>query len=1094
MWKNFCKPKYQHGLIFTKFVIHVFPTITGTCVCFTARGKIDWLIKKGCKTMLKKGILSAVLFVSIYIGSNLTSLLAADATSDYSTMSGYITSGGTIQLSGSSQTLSLNGQNSLTATQDVNLSAVPGTTQTFQRSMDSSEAMLTIGTNDPILLGEGIVFQMVDGAARTGTDVRGGAVTSNQTGSSISIGATFHGNRINATNASGAASAYGGGLYTTGTISEITQLARFIDNHVVAESTSGNANAYGGGVRANVINTIDGTIQNNSISAIGILATEARGGGVVANSNMGTVGSDALITGNRVNATSDSGTASVYGGGLYTNGDITEIQSGATISNNHVVAESTSGSANAYGGGVRANIIDTIDGTIQNNSISAIGISADARGGGVVANSSMGTVGSDALVTGNRVNATSDSGLAFANGGGLYTNGTLDEIRSGATISNNHVVAESTSGNAVALGGGVLASGDMEIGAATFVGNSITAVGAGNSIAHGGAIFLSTTGGNGTLSLDPGSGTLLIRGNMADGVANGIHIGALVDSFTGDYLNSNNDAQINVDGSGGLVAMYDPVSIYQNNNNDFIFTKSNNGSLLWGGENVFTAEIGSNSTTTMTFKGGTTTLLANYTACVDGGMQFDALKFDGSSTTIKPILNGRDNSIAAFQSPTNLDVTGSPELAPQYLNLDINAPVDQQWLFISDGNSNDFNVIDSKGVDFSVENDSDGLWIKADATQQLTNVRNAFGVAGANAEAASPAIAQVFNMLDPDLQDTLSTNFLTNPGLLPSLTGESILNQGNLALKQSRFLRFAAMEQGLFQEEDRTNYGLFRGQCKEPNRKPRAWFSYIGGDFDMDNHGRYYGYDSRIDAGSIGLSRNFSQGTTSGVFFTFGQAQNDFDSLLSRIESDVFQFGAFHEIRFRDCWRMNFQGSYSHFDNNVERFSGGVFPHSGSFDQDVYGFGTELSRDFGTLRCGRLTPFFGIDWEHLEQSSYIDSSGPFGLVVKGTDGDSIQSRLGARWSQEWLGSLLSPELLVAWRHEYGDTRISSSSFFASNSGVIAPVRSYAEDRDVFDVGMNLKSQIFHRWGIHVFGNTGYLASLSPNGTDQNWFAGVELRR
>ncbi len=199
-------------------------------------------------------------------------------------------------------------------------------------------------------------------------------------------------------------------------------------NRVSATNTVGDASASSGGLHS------DGPLallSNDTISGNTVIATTPPGssGNAGADSGAGQFGAspirDTRVTGNSVEARSWAGTAEAIGGAFsIATSPVTTITN-SVISNNRLDATTTSGSAIVEGGGIQNGQLLTLQNTVvANNTGTAQGPKGVSQGGGIWSGSVFGTappiqlalVGS--TVSGNTV--TASAGIT-ARGGGLYT-------------------------------------------------------------------------------------------------------------------------------------------------------------------------------------------------------------------------------------------------------------------------------------------------------------------------------------------------------------------------------------------------------------------------------------------------------------------------------------------------------------------------------------------------------------------------------------------------------------------------------------------------------------------------------------------------
>ena len=164
-------------------------------------------------------------------------------------------------------------------------------------------------------------------------------------------GARINGNRLSMTNSVGDATAFSAGLHADGPL--VLRDSSVSGNAVRATTTApspASAFAESGAAELNVDATISGTkFEHNRVTATapGGTADAAAGAGVTAAFGLMTI-TDSLIRGNRLTATTTTGTSTVHGGGLANIGVLTLRNT--SVNGNRGTASGPTGSAS--GGGI----------------------------------------------------------------------------------------------------------------------------------------------------------------------------------------------------------------------------------------------------------------------------------------------------------------------------------------------------------------------------------------------------------------------------------------------------------------------------------------------------------------------------------------------------------------------------------------------------------------------------------------------------------------------------------------------------------------------------------------------------------------------
>jgi hypothetical protein len=227
-------------------------------------------------------------------------------------------------------------------------------------------------------------------------------------------------------------------------------------NHAIATGPSA-CSAGGGGIESSgTLELTAARVIDNTVTELASASScgEAQGGGIFVHDGGSATINDAIVSQNRVTATSVVGDATAFSGAIADYGQLTLTHS--TVDANQVSAATTAalGTANPTSGGIGisfgggARIADThltanrVDATAPNGT-------AIAEAGAIQTTD---TTLSDSLVSDNRLTASSQTGTATVHGAGVqHGNGQL-EIRN-TNISDNTGDAQGPQGQA--LGGGI---------------------------------------------------------------------------------------------------------------------------------------------------------------------------------------------------------------------------------------------------------------------------------------------------------------------------------------------------------------------------------------------------------------------------------------------------------------------------------------------------------------------------------------------------------------------------------------------------------------------------------------------------------------
>jgi len=924
----------------------------------------------------------------------------------------------------------------------------------------------------------------------------GGAISS-QKGNVSTLDSAFTGNQVNATGGStkgfhAYTNANGGAIYTEMGDVSMTE-TRFHENHVTAKGAdavfepgaSVGTIAFGGAVSSDgkVSANKNSTFTENQVTALGGDAnmhnkTQADGGAIYSESKVTT--DAATFTGNK---------------SIAVGGDVHDFYG--------------SNATNARGGAVSSS-----EGVAVTKSIFMHNL-ADAKGGNTSHPSAI-----------NQTDAT---------GGAIYSDGRFTSTDS--IFADNHVKAtsgDSHSEEIHALGGAVYIDGHAAIHTinnSCFINNTATAhaTGAQAVEANGGAIYVSGTSGTQVLELQASKDHFTIfKGNQSveNGVAkaNAIHF-----CTTGHDANAILDIMPDF---CGTVALFDPVSAdLKDSGSVFTLNKNGAGNLLWNNENVFNAAGGS----VVNLNQGKVTLMSEFTVKSEGHHDIDVNM--SNMMCIRMELAHRDRDLAMFQNPTSFNVESGVHVdAIDYSFI----PCAGEWLVTDKavaGTDDRFIVDDSSGLyDACMFMVGSKLYIGLDNTRAIHGVSHHHDW-NVRSDFRSGAFCDVFDRMCEQLCrhdcgmcerlcqhdcGILFRDFASNPQWF---VPESTMSQGIIALdyatamsrvlwmherlsrrpgchnvaSQNRGIVYRASSHGCDvpscdNRGSNCHSNCHSSCCSNCYTPYRLWGGYVGNNVRQRDTGEFYGYNASLNGGIVGLGYDLTPRLTLGLFTTIAKSYADFDALRSRIDTDYVQAGFYGSWQANRALAFQFDGSYVHYDNDSVR-NNPYGCYVGSFNQDLLSIGATMTRDIWLTSCAKLTPYAGFRYQHLNQDDmYENDLNDLAAFVHGTYADSYASTFGASFSRDVLcgHSIMTPTLFAAWRHEFGDTQLSSYAGYYGTP-ITYIIDSVKRDRDSADIGLDLKTawedQTQRIWELRG----GYSTNLTTAYYDQSFYATLSLR-
>lgn len=807
-----------------------------------------------------------------------------------------------------------------------------------------------------------------------------------------------------------------------------------------------------------------------------------------------------------------------FGGALYAYniGDIT-----ASVFYNNTVASDHDG----YGGAISTASIESItDSIFVGNEAQGLeyglGRTAGALGGAINA------TGVATLTTGEKgIGAIEDSLFAYnraynetgeeAVGGAINVGRKLGEITDVVFYGNT---AEATNGGDAA-GGAInytlnFANGEEASKATTitdshFIGNTVKAGGEGSGGAmnitvaatRGGASATTHTQVDYTLNLAATAGGMTVfSGNTVNGEANSFYVGY---ADTADLMGA--DVVFNVDAAAkGAVAILDPLLIdlvndpLNGNTASKTFSLNNKGAgtFIWDGINELNASHGS----FVNLEDGSTTVFMNgfhlhshghdITVNLDNGARVDLGLYD------------RNVLMPLFEDATLQNTTGASIGVSGYYSF---TDEKETWLLADGGNAG---AVATAGIDTYAPNadstftlSTDGTFLYGTLDYKADNA--GFDKSSRNAWRSKPAMQEVVDSLAGDEQAALFDSMSKNPeNYVPSahlnfahfgLSANRVTTQQALrANDRSRAGNMRFADSGAVASDRALASSAYDLECV--GGKFRVWAEYIGARIDQDSKKGYSGYDGDLDGGVLGLSYDFSSAFTMGAYFSYSDGSADYDTVSADFDSDVFQGGVFAQYR-SACsgWRATLDLAYTHLDNDSTRFTDAAY--KASFDQGVFSAGLEVGYEFNPWCNGRLTPYAGVRYQHLHQDSIRETGAGLTAIHMGSlNADSFASSLGISLAHDFVGESASftPTLYAAWRHEFGDTNV-SSTFRYAGFNTITRVDSLDQKRDALEIGAALSATLVRKENFAFGVNGGYNALISSDRIEHNFYAGVEFR-
>ena len=817
----------------------------------------------------------------------------------------------------------------------------------------------------------------------------------------------------------------------------------FIGNKMYADMTASVGNRDVGGAGAGWVNLL--RVESSIFMDNYVQGHHAFGGALYAYS-LGTI-SDSMFVGNIVASDHDA-----YGGAIMTNEGIDRITRSVFVGNEAQGLEYGLGRAAAASGG-------------------AIHTGGNPKGIGLIA---------DSLFAYNRAyNETGEEAI----GGAVTVGRVLGNITRSVFLGN---MAESTTD----AFGGAMAVNVNTAGMVTtitdslFMDNSVVSagVGAGGALSIG---LVTAAVPIYVLNLETSVGGLTeFSGNTVNGAANSIYFGA--NAATGT---TETDVTLNINArQDGVVALQDPLRVDLNNGKTFTMVNSSAGTFMWNGINDLNADGGSS----LLFRNGSNTLFGPGLH-VHGGSPITLDLDNGANLTVN--LTGRNPNMAVMEDVDVINSNGAT-LSGVYLSFE---DAQGSWRLFEHGTApqgTNIAVVTTEDLkngtrtEISLNTIGNDTWVNLN----YRGPNAAFAAASPNAVRGRDALQDYWmNVAIPNLNAAQQSEYFTQIlGDLNSYTAEAFATQGLVALNSSYWISSQAMR------SDRRSWYATRAYCSAASEdlggKFRFWSEYIGNYTSQHRDNGYSGYDFTSNGVIVGASYDFGRTAAAGIYFAYANGDTDYDDINADIDTDTIQVGLFASFKSDFGFGATLDASYAWMDNDTDRsFMGRNY--EGSFDQEVFGLGLKVDYGFSPWENGCLSPFIALRYQHLEQDSFKERGFDyFPLHVGSTDADSFSTSLGLNLDHrfEFESAVFTPQLSLAWRHEYGDRDILTGYNIAGQS-INTSARSVKQSADSLDVGASFTLLPITSGKVDLGLNAGYFASFGADREEHTFYGGLELK-
>ena len=217
-----------------------------------------------------------------------------------------------------------------------------------------------------------------------------------------------------------------------------------------------------------------------------------------------------------------------------------------------------------------------------------------------------------------------------------------------------------------------------------------------------------------------------------------------------------------------------------------------------------------------------------------------------------------------------------------------------------------------------------------------------------------------------------------------------------------------------------------------------VWGQAFGGHASQDERDQVDGYSANFGGLLFGVDHIIGDAWRAGGVFSYSNAAinntGDTAGNTTRVNSyNLTGYASYVAAR----WYANFSAGavQQRYDTNrVVDFTGFSGDAGGSFSGTQYVARAEAGYPLA-VGSATLTPLASLTYSYLHQNAYTEAGGNgAALSVDAAHATSITSDLGAKISRDFATQygMVVPELQLAWRHEYDNSRVQTQASFAAD--------------------------------------------------------------
>jgi outer membrane autotransporter protein len=207
-----------------------------------------------------------------------------------------------------------------------------------------------------------------------------------------------------------------------------------------------------------------------------------------------------------------------------------------------------------------------------------------------------------------------------------------------------------------------------------------------------------------------------------------------------------------------------------------------------------------------------------------------------------------------------------------------------------------------------------------------------------------------------------------------------------------------------------------------------------------------------------GYDRRITDSLVAGVFGGYALTRGDIDNVGSHTKISTGTIGGYGTYQ-APGWFATAMGLYGFSDYDTTRVAVGT-ANTAAFSGDHYAIRGTIGTD---LRVSGwvVTPEIGLQYTRVTTDGFAERGGAAALLVGSDSSESLRSSVGARFAYDYAlnGGVLTPELRLAWLHEFSDGVRGINASFADTTlpgSFITATGSALRDRGVIGAGLSGK--------------------------------------